>query len=65
LPTALNDADSISKKLALLDFKVTHGENKTRNEMEDLIDKFISECPLKGTSDMVFYFSGHGCGSGV
>ena len=65
MPNALNDADRMSEKLELLGFRVTHEVNRTRNEMEDLIDHFISECPLEGTSDIVFYFVGHGCCSGM
>ena len=65
LPNALNDADRIGEKLKSLDFKVTHGENLTLNEMRDLIDEFISECPLEGTSDIIVYYAGHGCGIGA
>ena len=65
LPNTLNDAEAISKKLESLSFEVTQRSNLTRREMTESTEEFMSECALHDISDIVFYFAGHGCGTGM
>ena len=65
LPNAQNDADCVSGKLESFGFKITHKNNLAQKEMRDAIIEFTEEWPQDNLNDVVFYFAGHGCSTGM
>ena len=65
LPNAQNDADCVSEKLGSFGFSVTSENNLAQKEMRDTIIEFTEKWPRENLKDVVFYFAGHGCSTGM
>ena len=60
LKNPLKDAKDVKEKLISFGFNVTIGLNLTRDEMLAKLDEFARNLD-ENTSDIVFYYAGHGC----
>src|SRR5690349_821669 len=63
LTNTLNDAEAIQSKLVSLGFEVYYEKNQTRRDMVETMSKFAEKLhdQIYNTTDMVFYYAGHGC----
>jgi uncharacterized caspase-like protein len=66
LDNPVNDAHAVKEKLNSLKFAVndTIYEDQNHNEMLTSIEKFSGNVH-EDTTDIVFYYSGHGCSIGM